>query len=222
MNIKKIIQGNVSDIAVPIKHILFDADGVLQYAKRHWQPALQSVLTLDDESQARAVVEDILEAETEVLQSATGFIERLEVKLANWGRSKFVLETLNVLHDIEIYVDIMQTVQAIRRSGIRCHIGSNQQSLRARHMSTTLNYKLLFDSEHHSCFIGAAKPQAAFFEKVIARLGCDASAVLFLDDRLENVEAAKQAGINAIVFFGADGASSLERSLADFGVFVAN
>jgi len=205
---------------VQIENVLFDADGVLQYATQHWQPALQSVLNLDDESQARAVVKDILEAETEVLQSATGFTERLEAKLANWGRSKFVLETLDVLHAIEVYADIMQTVQAVRRSGIRCHIGSNQQSLRARHMSTALNYKSLFESEFYSCFIGAAKPQAAFFERVIARLDCQASAVLFLDDRPENVEAAKQAGMNAIVFLGTDGAPSLERRLADFGVFV--
>jgi putative hydrolase of the HAD superfamily len=205
---------------MPLEHILFDADGVLQYATRPWQSALQSVLNLDDESQAKAVVKDILEAETKVLKSATGFTEQLEVVLSNWERSKLLLETLNVLHDIEVYADIMQTVQAIRRSGIHCHIGSNQQSLRAGHMSSTLNYKSLLDSEFYSCFIGSAKPEAAFFEKVIAQLGCQASAVLFLDDRLENVQAAKRLGINAILFFGIDGAPSLARHLTGFGVFV--
>ena len=37
---------------------------------------------------------------------------------------------------------------------------------------------------------------------------------------VENVEGAKQAGLNAEVFFGADGALSLQRQLAGFGVFV--
>ena len=203
-----------------IKNILFDADGVVQYASTHWQPALQTVLNLDDASQARAVMEDILAAETEVLHSATGFTERLEATLAHWGRATFVAQTLDVLHAIEVHADVMQTVQAVRRSGIRCHVGSNQQALRAKHMSEALDYKSLFDSEFYSCFVGAAKPHAAFFERVIAQLGCDPSAVLFLDDRLENVEAARQAGLNAMQFFGTEGAASLRRRLAGFGVLV--
>ncbi len=203
-----------------IENVLFDADGVLQHATRHWQPALQSVLGLEDELQAKAVVDDIFEAETDVLESTTGFTDKLEAVLAKWDRSSFMPETLNVLHAIEVHQDVMQTVQAVRRSGIRCHIGSNQQALRAKHMSEGLNYRSLFDTEFYSCFVGAAKPQARFFEKVVAQLGCDASAVLFLDDRVENVEAAKQAGLNAVVFFGAEGALSLQRQLAGFGVFV--
>lgn len=203
-----------------IENILFDADGVIQYATRHWQPALQSVLGLEDEMQAKAFVDDIFEAETEVLETTTGFIEKLEAVLAKWNRASFLSETLKVLHAIEGYDDVMQTVQAIRSSGIRCHIASNQQALRAKHMSEGLNYRSQFDSEFYSCFVGAAKPQASFFERVVARLGCEASAVLFLDDRVENVEGARQAGLNAMVFYGTDGALSLRCQLAGFGVFV--
>jgi putative hydrolase of the HAD superfamily len=104
--------------------------------------------------------------------------------------------------------------------GIPCHIGSNQQALRAKHMFEGLNYRSLFDTDFYSCFVGAAKPHARFFEKVVAQLGCGASAVPFLDDRAENVEAAKQAGLNAVLFFGKDAARSLQRQLAGFGVFV--
>ena len=203
-----------------IKHILFDADGVLQYATRHWQPALQSVLKLEDEAQAKAVLQDVFAAETEVLETDGGFTERLEAVLAKWGRSDFLSETLAVLHSINVHHDVMQTVQAIRRSGIRCHIASNQQTSRAKQMSEGLNYKSLFDTEFYSCFVGAAKPKARFFEKVLAQLGCEASTVLFLDDRAENVEGAEQAGINAAIFFGEDGAVSLRSQLAGFGVFV--
>ncbi|SDP12763.1 putative hydrolase of the HAD superfamily [Rhodoferax sp. OV413] len=203
-----------------IKHILFDADGVIQYATQHWQPALQSVLGLEDASQAKAVLDDIFEAETEVLEAETGFLERLEAVLAKWGRSSFLSETLNVLLSIEVHHDILQTVQTIRRSGLQCHIGSNQQTLRARHMSEGLNYRSLFDTEFYSCFVGAAKPKLSFFHRVVNQLGCEASAVLFLDDRPENVEAAKAAGLNAMLFFGTDGPSSLRRQLAGFGVLV--
>jgi putative hydrolase of the HAD superfamily len=205
---------------VAIKNILFDADGVLQYATQHWQPALQSVLMLEDEAHAKAIADDILEAETAVLESANGFVEKLEAVLVKWNRAGFLSETLNVLHSIERYDDVMQAVQAVRSSGIRCHIASNQQALRAKHMSECLDYRAQFDSEFYSCFVGAAKPKPKFFESVIARLGCEASAVLFLDDRADNVEAARQAGLNAMVTYGKDGALSLRRQLAGFGVFV--
>ena len=89
-----------------------------------------------------------------------------------------------------------------------------------RYMSEELGYSLLFDAEFYSCFVGSAKPKLSFFEKVVAQLGCDASAVLFLDDRAENVEAAKQAGLSAMVYFGSNGAAALRRQLAGFGVVV--
>lgn len=203
-----------------ITNILFDADGVLQYATQHWQPALHSLLQLDDEAQARTVVEAILAAETEVLHTTSGFTERLEQALARWGREKLVAQTLEVLHAIEVHADVMQTVQALRRSGIPCHIGSNQQAMRATHMSIGLDYRSLFDREFYSCFVGAAKPQAAFFDRVVAQLGCPAGAVLFLDDRPENVEGARAAGLNATLYFGNEGAASLRRRLAHFGVMV--
>ena len=210
------------ECSVVIENILFDADGVLQHATQHWQPALQSALGLSNEAQAKAVLEDVFAAETEVLESDGGFTERLEAVLAKWERPGFLQEALKVIHAIEVHQDVMHTVQAIRRSGIRCHIASNQQTSRAKHMSEGLNYRSLFDTEFYSCFIGAAKPKISYFEKVVAQLGCDANAVLFLDDRAENVSAAKEAGLNAMVFFGADGAAALKRQLAGFGVFVGH
>lgn len=201
-----------------IENILFDADGVLQHATQHWQPAFQAVLNLTDEWQAKAVLEDVFSAETEVLESDGGFAERLEAVLAKWERPGLVLEALNVMHAIEVHQDVMQVVQAVRRSGTPCHIASNQQTSRARHMSQGLNYKSLFDTEFYSCLVGVAKPKISFFEKVVAVLGCNPSSVLFFDDRIENVEAAKQAGLNAAVFYGTDGAIALKRQLASFGV----
>ena len=210
----------ISECFVVIENILFDADGVIQQATQHWQPAFQVALSLKDESQAKAVLEDVFAAETEALESDGGFAERLEKVLAKWERPGLVLEALNVMHAIEVHQDVMQVVQAVRRSGIPCHIASNQQTSRAKHMSEGLNYRSLFDTEFYSCFVGVAKPKISYFEKVVEKLGCNASAVLFHDDRVENVAAAKQAGLSATVFYGADGAATLKRRLASFGVSV--
>ena len=40
----------------------------------------------------------------------------------------------------------------------------------------------------------------------------------FLDDRSENVAAAKQAGMNAAVYLGAEGAFTFRRVLAEYGL----
>lgn len=205
-----------------IEHILFDADGVLQYPREHWHTALKSVLHLENDAQATAVLNDIFEAETDTLESRTGFVEKLEAVLSKWQRPAQVFETLNVLHAIEIHVDIMECVQDLRRSGFHCYIASNQQALRAKHMSEVLNYKSLFDSEFYSCFLGAAKPRLEFFEKTLGALGCHANKVLFLDDRVENVQAARRAGLNAMVFLGADSTPALRCQLASFNICAAS
>lgn len=47
--------------------------------------------------------------------------------------------------------------------------------------------------------VEAQKPAAAFFERALRRAALEPSAVLFVDDRAENVAAAKAAGICAVV-----------------------
>jgi putative hydrolase of the HAD superfamily len=201
-----------------IRHLLFDADGVLQYPTTPWQDGLHARLALDDAAQAAALLADIFAAETAVIEYDDGFVAQLQGVLQKWGRGQLVAETLEVLHAIEIRHDIMQIVQTLRRAGMPCHLGSNQQALRARHMSETLRYRHLFDREFYSCFLGAAKPQVRFFEKVLAQLGCEASAALFIDDREENVAGARQAGLHALHFLGEHGPQALQRHLAAFGI----
>jgi HAD superfamily hydrolase (TIGR01509 family) len=55
-----------------------------------------------------------------------------------------------------------------------------------------------------SCHLGARKPDPAFFEALLGALDLPASAVLFVDDREENVTAARTAGLAAHRFRGAD------------------
>ena len=88
-------------------------------------------------------------------------------------------------------------------------------------MSEVLNYKSLLDGEFYSCFLGAAKPSLTFFEKTLHALDRNGNTVLFLDDRPENVAAAKQTGMNAAVYLGAEGASTFRRVLAEYGLSVS-
>jgi epoxide hydrolase-like predicted phosphatase len=51
-----------------------------------------------------------------------------------------------------------------------------------------------------SCEIGVEKPDPKAYEVLLAKLDLPAKEVVFIDDRLENVEAAKKIGIDALLF----------------------
>lgn len=56
-----------------------------------------------------------------------------------------------------------------------------------------------------SCELGASKPDAAAFGAALERLKTPAEDVLFVDDAEENVEAARAAGLRALLFSSAEG-----------------
>jgi len=58
----------------------------------------------------------------------------------------------------------------------------------------------IFDDIFISGEIKLAKPDPKIFQHVIAALDADPSTLVFVDDFIENIEAAREAGINAIHF----------------------
>ena len=58
----------------------------------------------------------------------------------------------------------------------------------------------LFDQTYASNKIGLAKPDPEFFKTILTAEGGQAENTFFVDDRIENVEAAKSIGINAVQF----------------------
>ena len=66
-----------------------------------------------------------------------------------------------------------------------------------------------------SCHLGARKPDEVFYTRLLDAVGAEAHEVLFVDDRTENVEAARDVGIDAHHFTDA---GALRRWLAGRGV----
>jgi putative hydrolase of the HAD superfamily len=66
-----------------------------------------------------------------------------------------------------------------------------------------------------SCFLGLRKPELAIYRCALDILGAPAERTLFIDDRQENVEGARAAGLKAIVF---KGESALRQELRELGV----
>jgi putative hydrolase of the HAD superfamily len=206
------------DDLMPIEVILFDADGVIQYAPEDWSDAFARTLAFEDTDQVQKFTADIFAAETAFLSRTNGFDEALNDVLRTWDRIQhrsFVLETML---SIRLHNEVLEVIQAVRARGIRCFIASNQQTQRANFMSTVLGHASMFDGELYSCNLGGAKPSESFFELALKAVGAEASSTLFIDDRPENVLGAHRVGLHSFVYDGRSGVSVLKSQLSNFGI----
>ncbi|KAI0373965.1 phosphatase yihX [Pilatotrama ljubarskyi] len=74
----------------------------------------------------------------------------------------------------------------------------------------------IFDKVFASAVLGERKPDREAYEKVIRETGIDPSTTVFVDDRIENVEAARALGIHGIVFDKQEGVfEALRRTFGD-------
>ncbi len=201
-----------------IEAILFDADGVVQRPSVWWRQAFERLLGTTDAARLDAFVQDFDAAERAALRVPAGFEDALASLLERWRCRERLAEALQILTTIEVYDDILDAVQALRLAGIPCHLATNQQAHRARHMSQVMAYRELFDREFYSCYLGAAKPEAAYFSTILRELDLPGPSVLFLDDREENVAAADRAGLCAAIYDGSDGVTRLRRIVVDYGL----
>ena len=107
-----------------------------------------------------------------------------------------------------------RSLKALRRNGYGVHRGTNQEHHRGGHMRTVLGYDDVFDISCYSYDLGVAKPGPAFFTEAVRRIGAAPSTILFVDDRVRNVEGALVAGLQAVVWDVEQGHDALVGLLA--------
>ena len=88
----------------------------------------------------------------------------------------------------------------VQASGLKTAILSNMGADLLAHMRRHFAW---LDSFHHltwSCELDMIKPEAAIYEHTLEKLKVRPEEALFLDDKIENVEGARSAGIHALQF----------------------
>jgi putative hydrolase of the HAD superfamily len=182
-----------------ISTVLFDADGVVQFSGDLYawldQEYGWSAQRVDD------FYWQLFHERRDYDGSLTGLVPVVGEALADWQcpapADEFVRKwfTLGAVPDPEA----LTLVAALRRQGITCALASNQDFVRARFMDEELGYERLFDDRFYSARLGYAKPDPAYFYAVLEALRADPAQVLFIDDRPENVDAARKCGLHAEV-----------------------
>lgn len=200
-----------------IRHVLFDADGVLQRPPADWRAPLAEMLG----ERAEEFVHRVWALEDPMLRGEGDFLEVLAEVLDDLG----VRATAAEVHTaawcaIELDPMSIALVQATRTAGYGVHLASNQERHRAAHMRSALGFDDLFDVSCYSYDLGHAKPSPAYFEAALTRIGIEPAEALFIDDRAANVEAAREVGLAGVHWHLDQGHDALRTELAGFGVVV--
>ena len=106
---------------------------------------------------------------------------------------------------------LLEDLADMRASGVALHLATVQEHLRADYLWTILGFRERFDALHYAADLGCGKPDPAFFARVGERTGLAPGEMLLIDDKAENVEAARAAGWGGALW---DGTARLAKVLA--------
>lgn len=184
-----------------IRAVLVDVDGVLVTGRPedglHWSHDLERDLGIPPELLQRRFFARYW---TDIVTGRAELRERLAPVLAEIApavSSEALLEYW-FARDARLEKTLLQDIATLRRDGLIAALASNQEHLRARYLSERLGLAAHVDHFYYSAAIGARKPDSAFYRHIEQSLGEPPETLLLIDDTVENVRAARQAGWRAV------------------------
>jgi putative hydrolase of the HAD superfamily len=123
--------------------------------------------------------------------------------LEEWGWKDGVDSFLEYWFSSEHSIDqeLIDYIQVHRENGIKCVMATNQEKYRAEYLFNKIGFINSFDKMYVSAHLGHKKTNVEFFEKLVNDLvDIKKDEVLFWDDDIQNIETAKEFGINAELY----------------------
>lgn len=199
--------------------LVLDIDGVISLAQpgsaHPWHATLQADLGLDygeiERGFFNAEFLEVLRGRLDLYVALQDYLEplgladRLEAFVAYWFDKDSVIDR-----------GVLAQADAWRqRTGGRCFAASNQEHHRVAYLRDQAGLGAHFDEIVYSAALGVCKPERVFYTNAQARMGVTvAQSILFVDDKAENVDAARAAGWRAMLYRGPE---SLAKALAGWG-----
>jgi len=207
------VEGRTTRGVGGVRAVLWDADGVLQERPGGWVPPFEVFLGERAEEFLRAA----WELERPTLSGQGSWPLLLPGLLEEWGLAGRHEEVLAAWCRLEGYAATQTLVAELRAAGVRCYLATNQDAHRAGVMHAQFEYDGRMDGCFYSHAMGVAKPEPAYFERILAEIGLPAHEVLFIDNSGDNVEGARGVGLRAELWQIGDGddllRSAVERHL---------
>ena len=200
-----------------VRHVLLDADGVMQRGTN-----LGGEIDALTEHLGDGTTEFLTQTfppDGPVLSGRAEVVPLLaEALLANGSEADAQRLFDDLWLAIEVSTESLAVARALRASGVGVHLATNQDLRRAAYMKAALGYDEIFDSCFYSCDVGFAKPSAEFFTHIVETLDFPAERVLFVDDSQANVDGARGAGLRAERWELDDGFEALDTLLTGHGL----
>jgi len=194
---------------MPTKALMVDVDGVIVVHPdpRGWLADLERDLGLPPERLQEAFFRPHF---SDIIHGRAGLHERLKPVLADIAPhlSSEALVSYWFEHDAHLDHELLDQLAQVRGQAVELHLATVQEHLRADYLWNTLRLCDRFDGMHYAAALGSAKPASEFFGAIEARTGFRPTELFFIDDKVENVEAARARGWRACVWTG-------DRQLAD-------
>lgn len=192
--------------------LVLDVDGVIVHAAPDWPEKLRARWGLAAD-ELLAFFESPPFAQ--VLQGRLDVYVALHEWLEPRGLADRLQEFVGFWFDNDSIVDreVLAMADAWRdRTGGRVFAASNQEHHRAAFLRDHRGLGAHFDEIVYSAALGVCKPDRVFFTNAQARMAVTAArAILFVDDRPANVDAARMCGWRAALYRGRE---SLARVLS--------
>jgi putative hydrolase of the HAD superfamily len=195
-----------------IKAIIFDADGVLIHTER-FSTTLEREQGITMEQTAPFFAEKFHACRI----GAADLKEEIAPYLESWGWTKGVDAFLEYWFDIEYNLDkdLIKYIEELRKKGVVCMLGTNQEKRRFDYMSEKIGFKDIFDRVYVSAHLGCAKPEHEYFDKILLDLpGISKGEILLVDDRQEHIDSAEKFGIHGEFYTSLENLKKKIESLA--------
>jgi len=187
--------------------LVLDIDGVVSLAQPEsaepWYATLKQDLGLDyfeiQRGFFRGEFQEVLRGRLDLYVALHNYFEpkgladRIEAFVAYWFEKDAVIDRA-----------VLAQADAWRaRTGGRCFAASNQEHHRAAYLRDQAGLGAHFDEIVYSAALGVCKPERVFYTNAQARMGVAvAQSILFVDDKVENVDGARMCGWRAMLYRG--------------------
>lgn len=109
--------------------------------------------------------------------------------------------------------DALDVIRVLRQRGISCYAATNQDNRRADFLDSLDWTREAFQDRFYSCRLKVKKPDESYFKTVQRYIAVEPESILFVDDKPNNVEAARRCGWVAEV---CTGTSDLKRIIKQY------
>lgn len=196
------------------KAIMVDVDGVLI---THPNPQGWSAnLKIDLGISLQALQHGFFDPNwTDIVQGRAALRDRLAPALAEISPATSPDTLIDYWFSNDAHLDerLLEELQLLRAEGFELYLATVQEHERAAFLGDQLRLRERFDGMHYSADLGYSKPNLAFFRAAEAASNLPPRAIFFVDDKIENISAAKECGWTSALWTGQDTLRELMRKL---------